>query len=526
LTKARPGEGAPPSTGANKEAPESVPRARGNRASGTGPSGQSACVVPRKVGNLHPRGPSGGKAGVGKRAACKRRTTGPPEGKMAESPNFADVSTRLRRIAQLAKEDPKRAFKSLAHHIDVDFLREAYRRTRKDAAAGTDGQTAEDYAVELEKNLEALLGRFKSGTYRAPPVRRVHIPKGDGKTRPLGIPTFEDKVLQRAVAMVLEAVYEQDFLPCSWGFRPGRSAHGALEVIREGSMSMRGGWVLDVDVKAYFDSLDHSKLREILDQRVCDGVLRKAIDKWLKAGVLERGELHYPTEGTPQGGVISPLLANVYLHEVLDTWFERDVRPRMRGGAFLVRYADDFVMVFQREEDARRVLEVLPKRFERFGLTIHPEKTRLVRFERPGTSGDDGGRDQGGGTPLGSFDFLGFTHYWERSRRGNWVIKQKTARKRFTRALKVISDWCREHRHWRITDQRAMLAAKLHGHYQYYGRRGNYDSLHRFRWVVEWIWKRSLGRRSQKGYLNWERFMAALGGQLLPRPTSRVNAVT
>ncbi len=436
---------------------------------------------------------------------------------MYESPNSSDVSTKLRRIAELAKEDPKRAFLSLAHHIDVDFLREAYRRTRKDGAVGIDGQSGEDYGAELDKNLEALLGRFKSGTYRAPPVRRVHIPKGDGKTRPLGIPTFEDKVLQRAVAMVLEAVYEEDFLECSWGFRPNRSAHGALEAIRGGLIALGGGWVLDVDIKAYFDSLDHGKLREILDRRVRDGVLRRAIDKWLAAGVLEDGALRYPKEGTPQGGVISPLLANVYLHEVLDTWFERDVRPHLRGRAFLVRYADDFILAFSIEADARRVLEVLPKRFQRFGLTIHPEKTRLLCFEKPAPSGIGGDDFPGKGGP-GSFDFLGFTHLWARSRRGFWVIKRQTSKKRFTRGLKAIAQWCRDHRHWRIADQHATLTAKLRGHYQYYGLRGNYAALSRMLWFVERAWKCWLQRRSQKAAKDWKRFKAILQRFPLPRP--------
>ena len=443
---------------------------------------------------------------------------------MKESPNSGNISTKLRRIAQLAKEDPKRSFKSLAHHIDKELLREAYRRTRKDGAVGVDGQSGEAYGAELEKNLEDLLDRFKSGTYRAPAVRRVHIAKGDGKTRPLGIPTFEDKVLQRAVTMILEAVYEQDFLPCSWGFRPGRSAHGALGVIREGLRTMGGGWVLDVDIKAYFDSLDHAKLRGILDQRVRDGVLRRAINKWLKAGVLEDGALRYPEEGTPQGGVISPLLANVYLHEVLDTWFEREVRPRMRGRAFLVRYADDFVLGFSHEEDARRVLAVLPKRFARSGLTIHPDKTRLLRFEPPAESSRDGDGNGGGG-PIGSFDFLGFTHFWARSRRGYWVIQRKTSKKRFTRSLRAISAWCREHRHWRLSEQAAMLGAKLRGHYQYYGLRGNRASLARFRWCVERAWKRWLGQRSQTAVLSWKRFAAILRRYPLPGPVLKASAV-
>jgi group II intron reverse transcriptase/maturase len=233
-------------------------------------------------------------------------------------------------------------FTTLAHHIDVDWLREAYRRTRKDGARGVDGQTAADYASNLEDNLRSLLDRAKSGTYRAPPVRRVHIPKGDGKqTRPIGIPTFEDKVLQRAVAMILEAVYEQDFQDFSYGFRPGRSAHQALQALHKGLARMAGGWVLEVDIRKFFDTLDHEHLREILRRRVRDGVLLRLIGKWLNAGVLEGLELSYPESGTPQGGVISPLLANIYLHEVLDEWFVRDVKPRLNGPAFLVRYADD-----------------------------------------------------------------------------------------------------------------------------------------------------------------------------------------
>lgn len=451
----------------------------------------------------------------------RRYITEPSEGKMPETLISENVSTKLRRIAQLAKEDRERSFLSLAHHIDQDFLREAYRRTRKDGAAGVDGQTAGAYAECLEENLKDLLQRFKAGTYRAPPVRRVHIPKGDGKkTRPLGIPTFEEKILQRAVTMVLEAVYEQDFRSCSYGFRPRRSAHDALHALREGVMAMGGGWVLDVDIQAFFDNLDHTKLREILDQRVRDGVLRRAIDKWLKAGVLEDGELTYPKGGTPQGGVVSPLLANVYLHEVLDTWFHRDVLPRLRGTADLVRYADDFVMLFSEESDARRVLEVLPKRFARYGLTIHPEKTRLLSFGRP-IGGDRGkGRDRRGERP-GTFDFLGFTHHWARSRRGYWVVKRKTARGRFNRALKTMESWCRLHRHRPIAEQHAALVAKLRGHYQYYGLTGNSRSLSRYLWKVERIWIRWLGRRSQKGRLSWEQFRGLLRRHPLPQPRVR-----
>jgi group II intron reverse transcriptase/maturase len=277
------------------------------------------------------------------------------------------------------------AFTSLAHLIDILWLHEAYHRTRKDGAAGVDGQTGKDYEANLEGNLQSLLDRAKSGTYVAPPVRRVHIPKAGSvtETRALGIPTFEDKVLQRAVAMVLETIYEQDFLDCSYGFRPGRSAHQALESLWRQTMNMGGGWIVEVDIRKFFDTIDHGHLRAFLKRRVHDGVLTRLIGKWLNAGVLEDGCLTHPDKGSPQGGVVSPCLSNVFLHYVLDDWFEREVRPRLKGQSFLIRYADDLVMGFSCDEDARRVMAVLPKRFEKYGLTLHPEKTRSVPFERP-----------------------------------------------------------------------------------------------------------------------------------------------
>jgi group II intron reverse transcriptase/maturase len=417
----------------------------------------------------------------------------------------------------LARQGPQMAFTSLAHHIDIDWLREAYRRTRKDSAVGVDGQTAQEYAANLEGNLQSLLDRAKSGTYYAPPVRRVHIPKGTGnETRPIGIPTFEDKVLQRAVVMVLESVYEQDFLNCSYGFRPGRSAHQALESLREQMMQMRGGWIVEVDIRKFFDTLDRSHLRAMLDQRIRDGVLRKLIDKWLKAGVVEAGQLSYAQTGSPQGGVISPMLSNVYLHSVLDVWFEQEVRPRMKGRAFLVRYADDFVMGFEREDDARRVLEVLPKRFAKYGLALHPTKTRLVRFTRPPREAPPQGGDRGQGP--GSFDLLGFTHYWGRSRKGNWVVKRKTARSRFTRAVKAIRQWCRRHRHLKVRQQHRTLVQKLRGHYAYYGITCNMKAVGCFFYEALQAWKKWLSRRSQRAYLSWDRFRVLLKCYPLPPP--------
>jgi RNA-directed DNA polymerase len=431
---------------------------------------------------------------------------------MGETSSSPTTNTKLERIASMAKEMPGVALSTLAHHIDVEWLREAYRRTRKDGARGIDGQSAEQYAERLEENLVSLLQRAKSGTYRAPPVRRVHIPKGDGsQTRPIGIPTFEDKVLQRAVAMVLEAVYEQEFHDFSYGFRPGRSAHQACRTLDSAAMRMGGGWVLEVDVRKFFDTLDHGRLHEILRQRIRDGVLLRLIGKWLNAGVLEGIELSRPDTGTPQGGVISPILANIFLHEVLDEWFTREVRPRLKGEAVLVRYADDFVFVFARKEDAERVLDVLPKRFGKYGLTLHPDKTRLVPFERPGK-----GPEQGG-TP-GTFNMLGFTYYWGRSRRGTWIVKQRTAKDRFSRTLRRMRDWCRTHRHDAVKAQHRALWQKLNGHYGYFGVTHNYPALARLRDEVVSTWRKWLSRRSQKSYLTWTAMHRLLERYPLPKP--------
>jgi RNA-directed DNA polymerase len=438
---------------------------------------------------------------------------------MARSPNLENISTRLHRIAYLAQEDRCRSFLSLAHLIDRDLLREAYRRTRKDGAPGVDGQTAAEYGENLEENLQSLLDRFKSGSYKALPVRRVYIPKGGDPTkkRPIGIPIFEDKVLQRAVAMVLEAVYEQDFLPCSYGFRPGRSAHQAIGELWKSLMPMGGGWVLEADIQGYYDTLDHGHLRAFLDQRVRDGVIRRTLDKWLKAGVLEEGSLSYSDIGTPQGGVISPLLSNLYLHKVLDEWFSAEVQPRLSGQAHLIRFADDFVLIFQRESDARRVLEVLPKRFGKYGLHLHPDKTRLVRFEPPRPQ-EGSPKERRPHEQPRSFNFLGFTHFWEKSRRGRWVVKRKTASDRITRFLRRLNQWCQSHRHAPVVWQHAQLLRKLRGHDEYYGITGNSKSLGRLRVWAERIWRKWLGRRSRTSKLTWERFRVLRKRYPLPNP--------
>jgi len=482
-----------------------VPSSEGNEARRDGGQEVTEPHGTEEVGEPEPEGTRWRDGGDG--------NTEPLEGTMTEPLTLDDISPRLQRVAELAREDRSRAFRSLAHHVDVAFLKEAFRRTRKDGAVGVDGQTAADYEGNLEENLRSLLTRCKAGTYQAPPVRRVYIPKGDGsKTRPIGIPTFEDKVLQRAVAMLLGAVYEQDFLDCSYGFRPGRSAHQALEKIWKDLMSVGGGWVVEVDIQGYFDTLGHAHLQSLLDQRVRDGVLRRVITKWLKAGVMEDGRWFRPDSGSPQGGVISPLLANVYLHHVLDTWFQEEVMPRLRGRTSLVRFADDAVIVCEREDDAHRVMKVLPKRFGKYGLTLHPEKTRLVPFRRPeGTM--PGGKS-------GSFDLLGFTHFWARSRKGSWVVRRKTAAGRFTRAVRAVAVWCKVHRHRPIAEQHQELARKLKGHGAYYGITGNASALARFRYEVVRVWRKWLDRRSSKACMKWDRFNRLLQRYPLPVPVA------
>ncbi len=431
---------------------------------------------------------------------------------MTRRPSLTHISTKLQRIAEVARIHRGEALTALNHHIDVDLLVEAWRRTRKGGAAGVDGTTAAEYKINLLENLTSLCERFHKGTYRAPPVRRVHIPKGKGKTRPIGIPTLEDKILQRAVAMVLEAVYEQDFKNSSFGFRPGRSAHQALQQVRNDLVGMHGGYVIDMDISAFFDSLEHSVLRDFLDQRVRDGVIRRMIDKWLKAGIMEDGQLTYPEAGTPQGGVVSPLLANIFLHHVLDEWFDDVVLPRLSGRATLVRYADDAIIVCERKSDLTRIMRVLAKRFNRFGLSLHPDKTKVVAFLRPPHQGD--GRDDGPGT----FDFLGFTHYWARSRKGFWIIKQKTMTSRLCRALNSIGAWCRKYRHRPVREQHSTLSKKLRGHDNYYGITHNFRALQTFHEGVARLWRKWLHRRSQRGGMTWEKFQRLFEHYPLPKP--------
>jgi group II intron reverse transcriptase/maturase len=403
-------------------------------------------------------------------------------------------------------------FTTLAHHMDEDFLTEAFHQLRKDAAAGIDQMTVADYEPNLKENIADLVRRLKARKYRAQPARRVWIPKSDGSQRGLAILVLEDKIVQRAVAMLLEAIYEPYFQGFSHGFRRKHSAHGALRYLRDQCLKLGINWIIDADIAKFFDTIEPKHLRAILQKRVNDGTLLRLIGMWLHVGVLEEGQVTRKEMGTPQGGVISPILANIFLHTVLDEWFERDVRPRMSGNCFLVRFADDFVMGYATKTDAERVFRVLPKRFERYRLKIHPVKSRMVQFSRPM------GRN---GKGPGTFAFLGFDHYWGKTLKGGWTIKRKTQGKRLRRFLSGIHEWCRRHRHDHIVEQYRTLKDKLRGHYQYYGVRGNFKMLEVAYEHADRVWKRWLCRRSDRHRMNWEQWMVRWR-EICPLPKPRI----
>jgi RNA-directed DNA polymerase len=426
------------------------------------------------------------------------------------------MSPKLFKVMERAKREPETRFTSLAHLLDEQALEHAYRSLRKDAAVGVDGVTHEKYGEELGANLRDLHERLRSKRYRHQPIRRVHIPKDKGKTRPIGISSIEDKVVQAAIRDVLQAVYEPAFRDCSYGFRPGRSAHDAVKALNGVLYRGEGSWVLEADIQSFFDSIDRKMLMEMLEARVADVSLLRLVGKCLHVGVLDGEEFSEPGEGTVQGSVLSPLLGNVYLHHVLDLWFEREVLPRMRGAAHLIRFADDFVICFEREDDARRVTKVIGDRFARFGLTLHPDKTRLIHFEQPP-------RGQQGGKGPGTFDFLGFTAYWRRSMRGAWVPAFKTRKARLARIIKVLADWCRRHRHESVKQQHAALASRLRGHFNYFGVNGNMRSLRIVAAHAKRIWFKWINRRSQRASKTWTQYEDLLRDFPLPPPRIRVQ---
>jgi group II intron reverse transcriptase/maturase len=433
------------------------------------------------------------------------------DGKTGDTLRSPTVTPQLQRIAAQAARDPDGVFTTLAHLMDEDFWREAYRPTKKSSAPGIDGVTAQSYAEHLDENLHDLYERLRRGRYQAAPVERVWIEKDDGGQRPIGKPAFEDKMVQRAVAMRLEAIYEQDFYDGSYGFRQGRSPHEALHELRQRCMTEGIGWIVDAEVSGDFDSIDRTRLREVRRQRGKDGRMLRLLGKGRRAGVMERGALTQPETGGVQGGVSAPVLANVFLHHVLDAWFAREGQPRMKGRGFLIRFADDCVIGCQLEADARKIRAVLPKRFARFGLTMHPTKTTLIAFRKPEAHQ---GADRGNGTCT----FLGLTHYGTKSRQGFWVMKRRTARQRLRRTKQSLWRGWRNHRHAPLQYQYQMRCAKLRGHFQYYGIRGNVRLLEEVRPHAEKAWRYWLSRRSGTRSVGWEKFEKLLQTYVLPIP--------
>ena len=423
------------------------------------------------------------------------------------------VSSDLDRVRQAARKDRDARFTALLHHVTVDRLREAYGAIRPSAAAGVDGVTWGDYGVDLEANLRDLHARVHRGAYRARPTRRVFIPKPDGRLRPVGVAALEDKILQRAVVEVLSAIYEQDFLGFSYGFRPGRSAHDALDALAVGITRRRVNFVLDADISDFFTGLDQSWLVKFLEHRIADTRVLRLIQKWLAAGVIEDGEWSETPAGAAQGASVSPLLSNVYLHYVFDLWADQWRRRHARGDVILTRFADDYVAGFEHREDAERFLADLRDRFAQFGLELHPEKTRLIEFGRFAAEN----RARRGDRKPETFDFLGFTHICAKDRRGRFKLKRVTSKKKMRAKLKSVKAEMRRRMHHPIPEQGRWLASVLRGHYNYYAVPDNSEALHGFREQVIQHWRKSLARRSQKGRINWER-TRRLANRWLPRP--------
>jgi RNA-directed DNA polymerase len=414
--------------------------------------------------------------------------------------------TKFRSIAQIAKENQGEVFTSLAHYLTEEYLLSSFSKLRRCAATGIDKVSCQEYEKHLAEHIEDLHKRLKAKRYRATDIRRVWIDKGGGKQRPLGISTTEDKIVQRAVADILQLIYEQDFYEFSYGFRPNRNAHQALGYLRNQCMSGRIKWILDADIQGCFDNFDHNILRELLSRRIKDRNLLRLIDLWLKVGIIDGKSMHRNTVGTPQGNIISPLLSNVYLHYVLDVWIDKMIRPLLKGEIFIIRFADDFIIGFDNEEDAQRVSRTLPKRMQKYGLTIHPEKSHLIKFVP---------EKQGGGP---TFDFLGFTHHWAKSQKGYNVVRRRTAKKKMLKAILNLRKSCKENRHMKLKDQFKLLRSKLLGLYQYYGIRGNFLALQKMYLDAKYSWYKWLNRRSQHNSYTWKGYGDLLNHFTLPKP--------
>ena len=433
---------------------------------------------------------------------------------MSDATTSWDKSPELEKVAERAKRHPDQRILALAHLIDEPALERTFRRLRRSAAVGVDGVTVEQYGEQLATNLQALRARMKAGQYRHQPIRRVNIPKESGGTRPIGVSTVEDKIVQGALRDVLEAIYEQDFLDCSYGFRPGRGAHDAIRALNAVVMQGHANYIVEADIMSFFDSIDRKMLMEMLRGRIADERLMRLVGKCLHVGVLEGERYLVADEGTAQGSSLSPLLGNVYLHYVLDVWFEREIRPQLRGSAALVRYADDFVLCLEQPEDAAYVRLALEERFKRYGLALHPKKTRSFPFQSP--------RD-GGSKGSSTFDFLGFTVHWQRTRQGSWRVAFRTRGARLRRAITAATEWCRRHRHDSVMEQHQMLTRKLKGHFNYFGVNGNSRALQSLHYAVTRAWRKWLDRRSQRARMTWKRFNELLAAHPLPPPRIKVQ---
>lgn len=455
-----------------------------------------SAIVPEKSPNKAPERAAEVMEG---RALAKGN---PLEDRGDRAQNRTKTPDGIERIRQAARQDKEERFTTLLHHVyEVERLRKAYYALKRDAAAGIDGETWRHYGEALEGNLQDLSGRLARGAYRAKPVRRAYIPKADGRQRPLGVPTLEDKIVQRAVVEVLNAIYERDFLGFSYGFRPGRSPHQALDALTSGISTRKVNWVLDADIRSFFDTLKHEWLLKFVEHRVADQRVLRLIQGWLRAGVLVDGEVTRSQEGTVQGGSISPLLANVYLHYVFDLWVRRWRKKEARGDVVVTRFADDFVVGFEHRDEAERFLAELRERFARFGMELHPEKTRLLPFGRKvaGTW-----RHRGGPKP-GTFDFLGFTHSCGKTRFGRFVVLRRTMRQRLSAKLKAVKVELRHRMHHPVPEQGAWLRSVVAGHARYYGVPNNGALIQSFRYEVGRLWWRALQRRSQTHHLPWSR---------------------
>ena len=482
-----------------------------------------SCVVPVKSPN---------KAGTAAAEAMEGRRLA--KGNLLESNAFRtqcrdDAPSALERVREAARKDRKQRFTALLHHVyDMQRLLDAYLALKRDAAPGVDGETWQHYGENLEGNLRDLAERLQRGAYRAKPVRRAYIPKSDGRQRPLGVPALEDKIVQRSVVEVLNAIYEPDFLGFSYGFRPAKSAHLALDALTVGIMTTKVNWVLDADIRSFFDTLDQGWLVQFVEHRVADRRVVRLIQKWLSAGVLEDGKRTRSEMGTVQGGSVSPLLANLYLHYVFDRWVQRWRRREARGDVIVVRFADDFVVGFQHRHEAEQFLDALRSRFAQFGLELHPDKTRLLRFGRYAAQQR---RARGEGKPE-TFNFLGFTHCCAKTRKGGFTVRRQTMRTRLQAKLKAVKAELQRRMHLPLPEQGAYLRSVVAGHVRYYGVPSNGPRIGIFRKQVAWLWWRVLKRRGQSPHLPWRRMAKYVHRWLPParichpQPLLRLGVIT